>query len=119
MMKAIEQYQAKVSADKQTALEKLRRAIRAAAPKAEECISYGVPAFRLDGKLLVAFGAARNHCAFYPGAYPIRACRKALQKYGIGKGTIRFSARYPLPTNLVMKLVRARMAERASLAKKA
>jgi uncharacterized protein YdhG (YjbR/CyaY superfamily) len=64
--KTIDEYLAALSDDKRTALEKLRRAVRSAAPKAQECICYGLPAFRLDGKPLVAFGAAANHCAFYP-----------------------------------------------------
>jgi uncharacterized protein YdhG (YjbR/CyaY superfamily) len=119
MMKTTDQYLATVSAEKRTALKKLRRAIRAAAPKAEECISYGIPAFRLDGKLLVAFGAARNHCAFYPGAYPIKTCGKTLKKYDTGKGTIRFPAESPLPTSLVTKLIRARLVEKTGLPKKA
>jgi uncharacterized protein YdhG (YjbR/CyaY superfamily) len=116
-MNTIKEYLAGVSTDKRTALEKLRRAIRAAAPTAEECISYGIPGFRLDGKLLVAFGAAKDHCAFYPGAYPIKACGKALKKYDVGKGTIRFPAHEPLPTSLVTKLVKARIRERSGLPK--
>jgi len=59
----IDEYLAPLSNEKRAALEKLRRAIQAAAPKAEECISYGVPAFRLGGRMLVAFGAAAKHCA--------------------------------------------------------
>ena len=93
------------------ALEKLRKTIRAAAPKTEECISYQLPAFRLDGRLLVAFGAAASHCAFYPGSFPIEACRKELKGYDTSKGTIRFPANKPLPVALVRKLVKARIAQ--------
>ncbi len=63
--KTIDDYLAALTDDKRAALEKLRKTIRAAAPKAEECISYQLPAFRLNG-MLVAFGATANHCAFYP-----------------------------------------------------
>jgi uncharacterized protein YdhG (YjbR/CyaY superfamily) len=66
--KTADDYLSAVSDDKRSALEKLRKAIQAAVPEAEECISYGLPAFRLNGKLLVAYGAAANHCAFYPGS---------------------------------------------------
>ena len=66
--KTHDDYLARVNADKRAALQKLRRIIKAAAPKAEECISYQIPAFRLKGKFLVAYGAAANHCAFYPGS---------------------------------------------------
>ena len=69
----IDEYLALLSDEKRVALQKLRRAIKSAAPEAEECISYQIPAFRLRGRLLVGFGAAANHCAFYPGAYPIKA----------------------------------------------
>ena len=62
----IDEYLAGVKPDQRAALEKLRRTIRVAAPKAEEGISYGLAAFRWNGRPLVAFGAATNHCAFYP-----------------------------------------------------
>ena len=63
--KNIDEYLAAVSDDKRAALERLRKIIRAAVPKAHECISYQLPAFRLDGKCFVWFGAAANHCAIY------------------------------------------------------
>ena len=66
--KTHDDYLAAVTEDKRDALQKLRKAIKMAAPKAEECISYQLPAFRLNGKFLVAYGAATNHCAFYPGS---------------------------------------------------
>ena len=93
------------------ALEKLRRFIRAAVPQAEGCISYGVPALRLQGRMLVAFGAAAKHCAFYPGAFPIAALQDELKSYGTSKGTVRFPADQPLPAALLRKLVKARLAE--------
>jgi len=62
----IDEYLAALRDDKRAALEKLRKTIRTVAPKAEECISYQLPAFRLDGRMLVAFGATANHRAFYP-----------------------------------------------------
>ena len=110
--KTIDDYLAAVSADKRAALEKVRRAIRAAAPGAEECISYQIPAFRLDGRMLVAFGASAKHCAFYPmSSNTVRDFRAELQGFETSKGTIRFSAEHPLPGALVRKLVRARITE--------
>ena len=109
----IDEYLAPLSAEKRAALEKLRRAIRSAAPGAEECISYRIPAFRLGGRLLVAFGAAAKHCAFYAGTFPVRAHRDELRGYDASKGTIRFQADRPLPARLVRKLVKTRIAERA------
>lgn len=110
--RTIDEYLAPLSDEKRAALEKLRKAIRSAAPAAEECISYGIPAFRIGGRLLVGFGAAVNHCAFYSGAYPLEAHKKELQAYDTGKGTIRFQAERPLPATLVRKLVKTRIAER-------
>ena len=107
----IDEYLAALSVDKRAALDKLRKAIRAAAPKAEECISYQLPAFRLNGRFLVAFGAAANHCAFYPGSSPVAAHKDELKDYDTSKGTIRFQADKPLPAALVRKLVKARIAE--------
>ena len=101
-----------MSADRRAALQKLRRAIRTAAPDAEECISYGIPAFRLRGRMLVFFGAAARHCSFFPGAHPIAVHKNALKAYKTSKGTVRFDPQHPLPVTLVRKLVRTRMAER-------
>jgi uncharacterized protein YdhG (YjbR/CyaY superfamily) len=107
-----DEYLAELSDDKRRALEKLRKDIKAAAPKAEECIGYGIPAFRLNGKSLVSYGAAANHCAFYPGS-TLRAFTKELKGFDTsGKGTIRFPAQKPLPSALVRKIVKARIAER-------
>ena len=110
--KNIDEYLAALSKDKRAALEKLRKTIQAAAPRAEECISYQLPAFRLDGRLLVAFGASANHCAFYPGSGTTVAAHEDLLKgYDTNKGTIRFRPDGPLPAALVRTLVKARIAE--------
>lgn len=111
--KTIDEYLATLSNDKRAALERLRRTIRAAAPRAEECISYQLPAFRLDGRMLVWIGATANHCAFYPGAV-VEAYKDELKDYDTSKGTIRFQADSPLPATLVRKLVKARIAENAA-----
>jgi uncharacterized protein YdhG (YjbR/CyaY superfamily) len=110
----IDEYLAPLTNDKRAALEKLRRAIRSAAPKAEECISYGIPAFRLDGKMLVAFGIGAKHCAFYAGAFPVKAHEDELRAYDTSKGTIRFPPDNPLPVTLVRKLIKSRIAEYAA-----
>jgi uncharacterized protein YdhG (YjbR/CyaY superfamily) len=107
--RTIDGYLRGVSAEKRSALQKLRKAIRAAAPKAEECIAYGVPSFRLGGRFLCSFGAAAKHCAFYPGSRAIELHRMKLARYGLSKGTIRFQPEKPLPASLVRKLVKARV----------
>jgi len=105
----IDQYLEALTPEKRAALQRLRKHIRTAAPKAEECISYGLPAFRLNGKFLVALGAASKHCAFYGGSI-LSTCKKELKNYDTSKGTIRFQPDRPLPGSLVRKLVKARMA---------
>jgi uncharacterized protein YdhG (YjbR/CyaY superfamily) len=105
-----EKYLAALSNEKCAALQKLRQAIKAAAPAAEECISYGLPAFRLDGKFFVAYGAAANHCAFYPGSV-VQMLKLELKNYDTSKGTIRFSPNKPLPVRLIQKIIKLRLAE--------
>jgi uncharacterized protein YdhG (YjbR/CyaY superfamily) len=83
--KTHDDYLAVVTADKQAAPEELREAIKAAAPKAEEFISYQLPAFRFNGRFLVAYGAGANHCAFYPGSV-VQALKKELKEYDTSKG---------------------------------
>ena len=117
--KTIDEYLAALSDDKRAALEKLRKTIRAAAPKAEECISYQLAAFRQDG-MLVAFGATANHCAFYlMSSSTVEAHKDELKDYDTSQGTIRFQADKPLPVALVRKLVKARIAENVGRRRKA
>jgi uncharacterized protein YdhG (YjbR/CyaY superfamily) len=106
--RTIDEFLRALSAEKRAALEKLRRTIRAAAPEAEECIAYGVPAFRLGGKFLVGFGAGAKHCSFYPGGTAMTPYLRELDGYDLSKGTIRFQPDTGLPTALVRTLVRSR-----------
>lgn len=107
----IDEYLAGVGDDERAALEALRRTIRSAAPDAEECISYQLPAFRQNG-VLVGFGASAKHCAFYlMSGTTVAAHAAELAGYDTSKGTIRFTPDRPLPAALVRKLVKARLAE--------
>ena len=110
--KTIDDYLAPLSSDQRAALEKLRKIIRAAVPKAEECISYGLAAFRLNGKPIAGLGAGVNHCAYYPmsGAI-VQAHLNELKGFETSKGTIRFAPDKPLPATLVRKLLKARITE--------
>ena len=110
----IDEYLATLSEEQRKALEKLRKAIKSAAPKAEECISYQIPGFRLNGRMLVSFAAWANHCAFYPGSYPLEVHKKELKDYDTSKGTLRFPLNKPLPALLVRKLVKARIEQNAA-----
>src|SRR5215813_8837690 len=110
--RAIDEYLADVKPDQRATLERLRQAIHAVVPNVEECISYGIPAFRLNGRSLVFFGAWANHCSFYPGSSTmLKKFRSDLKGFRVTKGTIHFTPDNPLPPRLVKKLVKARVAE--------
>jgi uncharacterized protein YdhG (YjbR/CyaY superfamily) len=110
----VDEYLDRLPAIQRAALQKLRQTILSAALGAEECISYQMPAIRYNGKVLVWFGAAAKHCAFYPGASPIRAFAEDLTAYSTSRGTIRFQPEKPLPAALIKKLVKARIAEQTA-----
>ena len=111
---AIDAYIAALPADQRAALEALRATVRRAAPGAQEVLSYGVPAFK-QGKLLVSYGAAKNHCSFYVMSTAVVDAHAAeLAGYKLGKGTVQFDPASPLPPALVTKLVQARLAENAT-----
>jgi len=110
-------YLAPLDGEKRAALERLRRIVGEEAPGAVECIDYGVPTFRLDGKALVAFGAGKGHCSFYPMSPDLQAAFAAeLAEFRTGRGTIRFQPEHPIPEDLVRRMVRGRIAETRGLA---
>jgi uncharacterized protein YdhG (YjbR/CyaY superfamily) len=103
-------YLADLDPDKRAALERVRKAIRAAAPRSTECISYGLPAFRLNGRFFVGLRAGARYCSFYLGS-TVQSHRDELRGFGTSKGTVRFAASSPPPASLVRKLMKARIAE--------
>ena len=109
MAKDVNRYFATLSPESRAALERLRQIIRAVAPDAIETISYGVPTFKLDNRMLVSYAGFKNHCSFFPGAGPIELHRDALKKFPTSKGTVRFTPDHPLSPALVKKLVKTRM----------
>lgn len=110
-VETVDQYLATVPHDARAALQGLRETIRAAAPEATEVISYRIPAYKHHG-LLVGFAAATEHCTFHVMSTELmRAQAHSLKGYEVGKGSIRFSPDRPLPTALVTRLVKARLAE--------
>ena len=101
----------------QEVLQELRRAVRKAAPEAEEAISYQIPTFKLNGNL-VHFAAFKNHIGFFPTSSGIRAFKKGLSGYELSKGTVRFPLDKPLPLSLVSRIVKFRAKENLAKAKK-
>lgn len=113
--KTIDDYIATFPPDDQERLEKLRQAIHAAAPDAQEAISYQMPTFKLNGNL-VHFGAFKDHIGLYPAPSGVAAFQKELAPYHVAKGSIRFPKNQPLPYDLVTQIVQYRVQE--NLAKK-
>jgi len=108
----IEEYLATVKGDKRAALEKLRKTIRSIVPKAEECISYRIPAFRLGGAVVAGFCATEKGCSYFPfSGSTFRTLARDLEGYDKTKSSLHFSPEEPLPATLVRKLIKARIAE--------
>lgn len=99
-------YLADLPKDKRVALETLRKTIRRAIPRAEEVISYQIPAFRLDDRIVLWYGASANYCSIYPGTV-VSEFKDELEDYETSKGTIRFEPGHLLPATLIRKIVRA------------
>ena len=112
---SVDEYIATFPAEIQAILEEMRSTIRAAAPDAEERISYQMPAFALHGNL-VYFAAAKNHIGFYPTSSGIAAFQQELSAYDGSKGAVRFPIGQPLPLDLIRRMVEFRVAENLSRA---
>src|ERR1700760_2307087 len=114
--KDIDEYIAGFSPEVQAILEKIRRTIHAAAPDAQEAISYQIPAFKLHG-ILVYFAAFKKHIGFYPPISGDEALVKAVSPYAGEKGNLRFPLDQPIPYDLIERIVKLRLEQ--SLAKAA
>ena len=111
--KSIDEYLASLSGEKRAALGKLRKVIRSIVPKAEECISYRIPAFRLDGAVVAGFCATAKGCSYFPfSGATLGALADNLRDYDQTKSSLHFHSDKPLPATLVRKLIETRIAER-------
>ena len=108
--KDIDSYIAEQAVDVKERLEQIRQAVKTTAPKAEEVISYGMPAFKYHG-MLVYFAAFKNHIGFYALPSGNEAFRKELSAYKQGKGSIQFPLDKPMPFALIKKIVKFRVKE--------
>jgi uncharacterized protein YdhG (YjbR/CyaY superfamily) len=97
--------------DIQAILEQLRATVRDTAPACDEAISYGIPAFKLQGKVLIYFAAFKNHIGFYALPSGNDAFKKELASYKTGKGSIQFPLNEPMPLDLIRKIVEFRIVE--------
>lgn len=108
----VEAYLAAVPPDARAAMQAIRAAIRSAVPEATETISYQMPAFRHLGRVLVSYGAFKDHVSLFPMSMAvIHAHERELGARHTGKGTIQFDLRKPISATLVKKLVKAKVAE--------
>ena len=103
--KTVDEYLAALPEDSRTTLEKIRKMIKAAAPKATEGISYQMPMYKQHG-MVIGFAAFKNHCSIFPGSKAVATHKDELKGYETSKGTIRFPIGKPLPASLVKKLVK-------------
>lgn len=103
---------AALPADQRAALEGLREVVARVAPEAVDAISYGAPAFRYHDRPLLAYAAYKTHCSLFPMSPElIELHRDELADFVTAKGTVQFTPERPLPTDLVERIVRERMAQ--------
>lgn len=108
----IDEYLATVNREQRVALDQLRKTIRAIVPRAEECISYKIPAFRLDGRIVAGFAAFTTGCSYFPfSGSTLGTLAAELKDYEKTKSSLHFDPAEPLPAALVRKLIKARIAE--------
>ena len=108
----VDAYLATVDEPKRSTLEAVRRSIRTVVPDAEECISYGMPAFRVDGKVVAGFAAFKNHLAYLPHSGSVLdTLADELAGYERTSGSLHFAIDTPLPDALVGRLVEAKLNE--------
>lgn len=108
---SVDQYVQEFEKETQERLIALRKIILETAPEAVESISYGMPAYKVNGKPLVYFGGYKSHIGFYATPTGHQAFEKELSKYKQGKGSVQFPLNEPLPIKLIKEIVLFRLAE--------
>jgi uncharacterized protein YdhG (YjbR/CyaY superfamily) len=111
----IDDYLAALDEPKRGTLSQLRKTILEILPNADECISYGMPAFRMNGKVVAGFAAFANHVAYFPhSGSTLGTLKDELAGFSQTKSSLHFAIDSPLPKDLVAKLIAARIAETLS-----
>ena len=109
--KNVDEYLKAFTGSQRETLDKVRNVIKASAPKAEEVISYGMPAYKQNG-MVGYFAGFKNHCSYFPGSYAVmKQFEEELKPYTVSKGTIQFPIDKPLSSSLLKKLVLAKLKE--------
>ena len=109
--KTVDEYIDVASKDAQSLLKQMRKAIKTTAPKAEESISYGMPAYKYLGKPLVYYGAFEKHIGFYATPTGHETFKKELAIYKSGKGSVQFPIDKKLPLKLIERIIKFRVKE--------
>jgi uncharacterized protein YdhG (YjbR/CyaY superfamily) len=107
----IDTYLSTVEEPKRTTLEAVRRSILEVVPDAEQCISYGMPGFKVNGKAVAGLAAFKHHCSYFPHSGSVITDVPEAAPYATSKGTLQFPVDEPLPTELVRKLITVRLAQ--------
>jgi uncharacterized protein YdhG (YjbR/CyaY superfamily) len=108
-MTVIDKYLEQLATPERKELERIRKIVRKYYPEAREAISYGMPAFKYNGKYLVAYWAFKDHMSLFPTNGPIETLQHKLTDYKTSKGTIQFTLKKPLPETLIAELLQERV----------
>ena len=114
--KDVDEYISGFPEETQEIMQRIRATIKKAAPNASEIISYGMPAYKMNG-VLVYFGGYKNHIGFYPTGSGIAAFEKELVGFKSSKGAVQFALDKPLPVKLITQMVKFRLEDDAQKAK--
>jgi uncharacterized protein YdhG (YjbR/CyaY superfamily) len=108
----MDEFLAQVEPERRRALQRLRRTVRKLVPRAEECLSYGIPAFRLDGAVIGGFAPTKDGCSYYPfSGHTFQTLAKELEGWSRTKSALHFDVENGIPEKLLRKLLKARIGE--------
>jgi uncharacterized protein YdhG (YjbR/CyaY superfamily) len=107
-MSVIDDYLSKIDEPKKTELEKIRAIVHGTLNDCEEVISYGMPAFKYQGKYLIGFNSFKDHLSLFPTSEPIERMKNELKDFKTSRGTIQFSVEHPISEDLIRKLIKIR-----------
>lgn len=105
----IDDYLTKLDPADRAQLERIRKIVHDVAPEVEECLSYGMPGFKLKGKYLGGFNAFKAHLSFFPGARAVDVLKDKLDGFKLSTGTVQFTVDKPIPEELIREMVEIRM----------